>query len=176
MADPLIQALRDWQNFYMLTGTASAALIGLIFVAMSLGTGLKFHDTVTTVHTWVTPIIIQFGIAFLISALITVPTLTVLSLVVFLGAVGLVVLGYVLSIGVRFWRQRRSASEPVSDFVWYAVLPAVSCLLILGTAVGLLLGAGQVLSGLALAVLLLMVLGIRNAWSLTLWLAQKQQE
>ena len=37
MPDTLSQALRDWQNFYILAGGASATLAGLMFVAISLG-------------------------------------------------------------------------------------------------------------------------------------------
>jgi hypothetical protein len=38
MTNPLLVA--GWQNFYLLTGTAAASLIGLVFVAISLGARL----------------------------------------------------------------------------------------------------------------------------------------
>ena len=36
----LVDALRPWHDFYTLVGTGSATLIGLLFVAASVGTGV----------------------------------------------------------------------------------------------------------------------------------------
>jgi hypothetical protein len=44
------------------------------------------------------------------------------------------------------------------------------------TLIGLMLGALDSLGKLALAVVLLLVVGIRNAWDLTLWIARRRQE
>jgi len=32
----MLQALSEWHDFYLLTGTAAATLLGLLFVAVSL--------------------------------------------------------------------------------------------------------------------------------------------
>ncbi len=36
MTEPFVQAAREWQNFYFVMGSASATLIGLMFVAVSV--------------------------------------------------------------------------------------------------------------------------------------------
>jgi hypothetical protein len=33
------EALKDWHDFYVLVGTAAATLLGLLFIAVSLGAG-----------------------------------------------------------------------------------------------------------------------------------------
>ena len=37
---PLADALSHWQNFYTLLGTASATMVGLLFVAATVGSGV----------------------------------------------------------------------------------------------------------------------------------------
>jgi hypothetical protein len=34
--DPFVQAVEGWHDFYMMIGTASATLVGLLFIAISL--------------------------------------------------------------------------------------------------------------------------------------------
>lgn len=40
----MLDSLRDWQNFYVLMGGASATLTGLMFVAISLGMNLARNE------------------------------------------------------------------------------------------------------------------------------------
>jgi len=35
----VVEALKQWHDFYILVGTAGATLLGLLFVAVSLGAG-----------------------------------------------------------------------------------------------------------------------------------------
>ena len=175
MSDSFTQMLRDWQGFYLLVGTAAATLIGLIFVAISLGADLVIPDTVTTAHTWVTPIIIHFGMVLMIAALIAVPTLTSLSLGGLLGLAGVTGLAYVCIIGVRLWRQVRSTPEFSGTLMAYIAVPIASYLLILATAIGLALNMSEVLNGLALAVILLLAISLRNAWQLALWFTVRRR-
>ncbi|MFL5065808.1 MAG: hypothetical protein ACJ8ED_14275 [Xanthobacteraceae bacterium] len=39
MFDPLAPTLEHWREFYLLVGTAAAALVALLFVAASIGAG-----------------------------------------------------------------------------------------------------------------------------------------
>lgn len=59
-----------------------------------------------------------------------------------------------------------------ADWFWRAFMPAFGYLLVLTTAVGLLLRAALILNALAFAVIVFLLLGIRNAWDLFLWIAQ----
>lgn len=52
-------------------------------------------------------------------------------------------------------------------------VPSVTCLLFMGTGIGLLLGAALALDGLAVASVMLLVNGIRNAWDTVVWFALK---
>jgi flagellar biosynthesis protein FliR len=56
--------------------------------------------------------------------------------------------------------------------LWRVCLPTIGYLLILSAAGGLLMRATQLLNGLALAVIILLLLGVRNAWDLFLWITR----
>jgi uncharacterized protein (TIGR00369 family) len=71
---PFIQALRDWHNFYLLTGTAAATLIGLMFVAVSLGVSLVNAQTANNVEIFVTPTIVHFIAVLVVAAISIIPT------------------------------------------------------------------------------------------------------
>ena len=46
--------LHDWDNFYVTTGAASASLIGLLFVVVTLGAGLSSSDAITGARAFLT--------------------------------------------------------------------------------------------------------------------------
>jgi len=175
MDDPFRQMLREWETFYFLAGSSSAALIGLLFVAATLGASIVIPVTAGSAHTWATPVIVHFGSALLLSAIMTVPTLTATSLGSLLGLAAIADLAYLALTGFRLWRQ--NPIEPVEswDWIWNVIVPAVSHLLVLGTAIGLLANTSQNLNPLALAVALLIAVGIRNTWDLTLWMSQQRR-
>ncbi len=176
MSDLVSQILRDWQNFYLLTGTAAATLIGLQFIAASLGTGLVTSSTKLLISTWVTPTIIHFGTVLVIAVVSTIPVLNALLLAVLLGIGGLAGLGYTSAVGIGMWRQGRKTPLASSVWIWYVVAPLLSYGILPGIAVGLLLNNQQVVNLLALPIILLLILGIRNAWDLTVWIKQNRRE
>src|SRR5579871_2071178 len=106
MSNPFVQILRDWQNFYMLTGTASATLIGLIFVAATFGSNLIPQDDRATANTWVTPTIIHFATVLIFAVLLSVPTLTAEWLGLLLVLLGVAGLTYVAHIGYQMLQKK----------------------------------------------------------------------
>jgi hypothetical protein len=172
----ITQAVRDWQNFYLLTGTAAATLIGLMFVAISLGISLVNTQTASDVHIFVTPTLIHFIMVLVIAAVLIIPAHTLYSLGGALGLVGLAGLGHAGTIVRHMWRRHQREALDHQHWIWRFLLPSVGYLLIIGTAAGLMFGSLEALDGLALAVILLLVVAIRNAWDLTLWIAGHRQE
>ncbi len=59
MPDMLSQPLHDWQNFYLLVGTAAATLVGLMFVAISLGVRSITQQHIPALRVFVSPTLIQ---------------------------------------------------------------------------------------------------------------------
>jgi hypothetical protein len=60
MPETLAQTLRDWQTFYLLVGGAAAGLVGLTFVAITVGSGSINQQDLTGLRTFINPSLIHF--------------------------------------------------------------------------------------------------------------------
>ncbi len=164
--------LQPWHDFFLLTGTAAASLLGLVFVAGSIAASIpneKLGDN-STRALWVLPIVYAFIRVLVVSAIGVVPgqrPLTFGWLLVGLSGVDLA------RMAVVFWgmlHQHRNR-EPLetSDWGWYLLYPGAATLLV-GVS-GVLVTIGHDLPPLLLAVGLIghLVMGVHNAWSLVDW-------
>ena len=172
MTEPFSQILHDWQNFYQLVGESSATLTGLMFIAASLGTSLIDDKAGPKVRTFITPTIIYFSVVLLISALMNIPNQTSFWLSLQLGIIGL--FGTIYSAS-HFPRLRGFELEPDARsqvWIWNFVLPLLASLWLLGAALDLRQSAAQSLDAAAVGVLLFVLIGLHNAWSVTLRLVR----
>jgi hypothetical protein len=176
MPETLAPAFQGWQNFYLLVGTAAATLVGLMFVAISLGSRLITQKDIPALRVYVSPTVVHFIYVLVIAAVAMIPSVTRVFLGILLLGVGLISCGRTAGGLPLIWRPQRERFVDTQDVVWYLLVPSVSYLLLVGAGVGLLLGAGQALNGLALASILLLTAGLRNAWDLVVWMVLRQNE
>jgi len=156
--------LEAWQNFYLIVGSAAAALTGVQFVVIALVADISRRSKSSeSVHAFGTPTVVHFCVVLLISAVIASPwpALSSASLAVSIcGAAGIV---YVFIVFRRARRQTRYA--PVfEDWVWHTVLPLVAYAALLAASLAIPAGGGYRLFVIAAASLLLLFIGIHNAW------------
>jgi hypothetical protein len=154
-----------WHDVFVVLGTTAAALVGLVFVAVSVGVTVKQPRKGLAEFTAQT--VINFTLALVASLIALSPAELKIG-----GAVLLVpgILG--LSNALRFWRRMHliEGYEPVStDWLFYGLLPVVGHLLLIGAAASLIAIAGWAVVMLAAALALLVVLCIRNSYDLTIW-------
>lgn len=171
--------LQAWQNFYLLTGGASATLVGLMFVAISLGSGLYTREPTPRLNTIVTPMsrtYIHFVYVLATAACVLVPTMTETVLGALLVLAGLASLGHLAGMVPSAREQYRKRRLDWSDVFWYLVIPAIGYVLYLDAGIGLLRTAEGMtpreyaLDALAAATILLLVTAVRNAWDLVVWM------
>ena len=166
--------LVGWENFYVIMGSSAAGLIGITFVVIALIRDVA-RVRPTGLRAFVTPTIVHFAGVLALAAYLSMPRHGVMSLSVGFGVAGLTGLIYG---GVIAANMRRHGSEyiPVrEDWIWNVTLPT----LVYG---GLLIMAFLVwrkpvstLYGVAAASLLLLFIGIRNAWDIAVWMTVQQQ-
>jgi hypothetical protein len=168
-------ALHDWQNLYILTGTASATLIGLLFVAISIGSYIPAQQAKEYVRTFVNPILLIYGEVLFVSCLALMPLLNVLLLsgvLVVLGVLDLFFTGKIL------WRIRvvhRNDADIENDYwLWHILLPGMASLLLIASAPGLYFGVPLTVPVIAVIVLLSLARGLHNTWKLMLWLVMRR--
>lgn len=96
---PLADQLHGWHDFYILIGTASATLIGLMFVAASVGANYFVAEREAPLRTFLTPTVLHLS-AILVTCLMgTVPSQTRPSLGALVWAGGLVGVGFSAGFG-----------------------------------------------------------------------------
>ena len=146
-----------WDNFYVIVGGAAAALIGIQFVVMALIAGLRTRLTADSIGAFGTPSVVHLTAALIVSALMTAPFPSPLPRGAVLAILSVGGLWYA-AIVVRRAR-RQEIYEPVfEDWLWHALLPFGSYAALLVSAVAF------AAFGVAAASLLLLLIGIHNAW------------
>jgi hypothetical protein len=163
--------IRPWHDFYLLVGTASATLVGLMFVSASIGAQVFKEENRVAMEAFISPTIVHFGTALFTCILATIPEHTGLGFIALLSLVGLA--GFVYSARVWVLFLRRRFNVDMIDQLFYAAIPVLAQLLVLASGIILLTRPEMGLDCLAAALLLLLLAGIRNAWDMTLWIVIK---
>jgi hypothetical protein len=165
----------DWDNFYVITGSSAAGLTGLTFVVIALAADSK-RVNMNGLRAYVTPTIVHFGTVLALAAYLSMPHQGVLSLSLGFGAAGLAGLIY---IGVIAKSIGRIASEyiPVrEDWIWNVVLPALVYSALFAIALLIWRRPEQCMYGAAVVSVLLMFIGIHNAWDIAVWNSVRKKE
>ncbi len=172
----LAPLLAPWHDFYVVTGTAGATLVGLLFVAASLGSGVFTEERRPHFRAFVSPSVAHFSSALALSLAALAPLHRWLLLGVIEGGVALFGLGYASIVWGGMIRLGITAALDFEDRVWYGALPAIAYAVVVGTAIALCAGRPIALSVLPLGVGLLLLVGIRNAWDITSWTITRHRD
>jgi hypothetical protein len=169
MHSSLSELLHAWHDFYVLVGTASATLVGLMFVTASIGATLFTERNREAVKAFISPTVVHFSEVLFVCILAAIPSETWLTLAALLGLGGATGLIYSARVLVQLF-VRRSFDVDVVDRLFYALLPVAGYLLALASAVALFMQSPWSLELLAAALITLLLAGIRNAWDMTIWI------
>jgi len=163
-----LSPLLGWDNFYVIAGSSAAGLTGLTFVVITLSAGAR-RVNVTGLRVFLTPTIVHFGAVLAIAAYVSMPRHSELSLSLGLGAAGIAGLVYIGAITAAMRRLALDYVPVAEDWIWNVILPALVYGALL--AVGLLIWRWpqRCMYGAATVVVLLMIIGIHNAWDIAVW-------
>jgi hypothetical protein len=157
-------ALSLWENFYVIVGSSAGALIGLQFVVLTLiASRPVVAGTAQAGHAFATPTIVHFGAVLLLAGMLSAPWQEVAPAAILWGLLGLS--GIVYSAVVVRRMRRQAAYKPVfEDWLFHVLLPfaAYTTLAVTAFAAGSYLR--QALFGIGAAAMLLLFVGIHNAW------------
>lgn len=164
------ETFHDWGDFYLVTGAAAGALIGLMFVVITLLAGRDAERLARGAQVYITPIVFHYAMVLVLSALGVVPRLPQVGLALLL-ATGAVI-GFMYT-SVTTLRVLRMPGDPHwSDKYYYGVLPALTYML-LGVAAALLWTWTEMAADLVgLVTIALLLVAIRNAWDLATTITQ----
>ena len=162
----MIAELERWHDFYVLVGTAGATLLALLFVAVSLGAGFLSETHTAPTRAFYSPVVVHFTSVFFLSAIALFPSHKPVFFAAVIGATA--VIGAVISALVTIELVRHDWTKYMEDRLAYGLLPAIGYAALLAAAAMIVNESAYALDVLAAALLLLLIVNIRNAWDLTL--------
>jgi hypothetical protein len=162
--------LPAWQTFYVIIGSAAAALTGLMFVVVTLIAGTRRRRSSASVGAFGTPTVVHFCLALLVAAILSAPWQALWNAGLLLGLSGL---GGVIYVVIVLRRARRQTEyQPVlEDWLFHTVLPLVSYTALLVAAMLLPGNAAPALFVIGAVTVLLLLIGIHNAWDTVTYVA-----
>jgi hypothetical protein len=168
-AQTFSEVLGHWHEFYALLGTASATLVGLLFVAATVASGVFTTTRSAPRRMFLSASVIHFSTVLVVCLIVLAPEHGWASPGAMIVACGIFGLGYYGLAWRDAIRDGLAKAIDLEDRTWYAVFPAVGYLF--ETLSGAAMAARLNLSCVALAVSVgfVLMVGIHNAWDITIW-------
>jgi hypothetical protein len=163
MLEATLLPLKDWENFYVIIGSAAATLTGLMFIVITLVAGIHTLNSTSGIAAFSTPNVVHFCCALLIAAILSAPWQMFWNIGLLLGLTGLGGAIYVIIVLQR--ARHQDEYQPVlEDWLWHTIFPFTAYVAIVAAAVILLSNPEIALFIIGAATILLIFIGIHNAW------------
>lgn len=170
MAGAVLPTLTAWGNFYVIVGSSAGALTGLQFVVIALVSETRATGSMGEIRAFATPTIVHFCAALLISGILSAPWHVLSSVRLALTIVGGLGVIYAINV-VRHARAQTGYAPDLGDWVWYTACPVLTYVALLISAVLLPRHAAMLMFVIAATTLVLLFLGIHNAWDTVTYVA-----
>jgi hypothetical protein len=158
-----------WHEFYALLGAASATMVGLLFVAASVGSGVFTVDRRAALRMFLSASVVHFSSTLVVCLIVLAPIESGVAFGLLIAGCGVFGLAY----SAMAWRDTVNdgliQKIDLEDRTWYAVLPSLVYLFEAASGVMLAMNVDDGRGALAVSVGLLLVVGIHNAWDITVW-------
>jgi hypothetical protein len=157
----MVSPFAAWESFYVIVGSSAAALTGLMFVVVTLIAETRPQGQ--TLDAFGTPTVVHLTGALLVAATMSAPWPTPEGARLVLGATGVAGVIYALIV-VRRTRRQTQYRPVLEDWIWHSVIPLMAYLVLAAAALVLDARPVPALFAVGAATLLLVVVGIHNAW------------
>jgi hypothetical protein len=173
MGEAAVSTTRAWESFYVIVGSSAGALTGLQFVVLTMIAEARKARGVgrggESIAAFGSPNVVHFCSALLVSAILSAPWGG-------LGPPGAAivvcgVLGVIYSLIVLRRTLRQQEYQPVlEDWIWHALLPTLAYAAMVYGGWVLEHGSADTLYVVGAATLLLVFVGIHNAWDTVMYI------
>jgi hypothetical protein len=172
----MADTVASWRNYYELLGTGSATMIGLLFVAATVGAGAFSSDRRAPIRMFLSASVVHFAGILAVSLVVMAPLQGQImfgALIVAGGLFGLAYYGATWRDTVQDGLIKRVDLE---DRIWYAFLPVGGYLLETVSGGMLIQGLAPGWPTLAITMGLLLLIAIHNAWDITVWSMSRRRD
>jgi len=173
---PLVEVLGQWHEFYALLGAASATLVGLLFVAASVGSGAFSGGRPVPLRIFLSSSVIHFSSIVIVCLVVLAPGQSWVSFGAMIAACGIFGVAYYCLTWRDSVRDGLSKSIDLEDRIWYGILPLIGYLFETVSGITLISRMDMGCVALALSMGMLLVVGIHNAWDITVWSITRTRE
>jgi hypothetical protein len=170
-----LSPLVGWESFYVIVGSSSAALTGLQFVVITLSAEANTPGGGSSVRAFGTPTVVHFCVVLLISAIMSAPWPALSSAGIALSACGLAGVVYAVTV-VRHARRQTGYVPVLEDWIWHCVLPLIAYTALFVAAIFLAPDPDTSLFVIGGTALLLLFIGIHNAWDAVVYIALQRRQ
>jgi hypothetical protein len=150
-----------WETFYVIVGSSAGALTGLMFVVIALVADVP--GTKRQLDAFGTPTVVHLSAALLLSVILTAPWPTRFAAQLALTTIGAAGTAYTVVV-LRRARGQNDYRPVFEDWLFHAALPFASYVSVLAGALGMARLATACLFVIGGAAVLLLFIGIHNAW------------
>jgi hypothetical protein len=169
MQEAVESHLAAWESFYVIVGSSGAALTGLQFVVMTLVAESSRRRSPETISAFGSPTILHFCAVLFLAGVLSAPWRGLTGPSLTLAASGIAGIAYAAIVARR--ARRQTDYRPVlEDWLFHAVLPALAYAMVLLAGALLTRDARDALFVVGAASLLLLFVGIHNAWDTVAYL------
>jgi hypothetical protein len=167
--------MTGWDNFYVMTGSAAGALLGLTFVVIALAADNRRANE-RALRTFISPTIGHFCTVLALAGFMLVPGQTRVTLSIGFGLVGIVGVVYSLVTGLHMRKMTPMYVPVLEDWLWHVLFPLL-------TYASLELIAGLIWQApsasfyaIAGALTLFLFIGIHNAWDVATSISLRKKD
>ena len=165
-----------WQDYFLLVGSAAAALIGLLFIVVTLTIGRELSSIERGQKLYMTPIVFHLGGIVLLSGAAMAPVATPVLFGLASGIVALIGSVSCVRIGSEIYRMPVAPTK-VYDMWWYGIIPAMAYLLLLPASALLAVTPSEwALTAVAALLMAQLLISIHSAWDLVTYLAPRSSD
>jgi|SRR5215210_96957 len=160
-----------WGEYFFMIGSSAAALIGLMFVVVTLTAGRERDQTERGKRLYTSPIVWHLAVVLLLSGAAIAPTIN--ARLFGFATSGLALLGIAMGFrsAVGIQRERLTGADSMFDMWWYGIVPAVAYVGLGGASVAVLTESNCSASAVAAALMALLLVSIHAEWDLVTFLA-----
>jgi hypothetical protein len=164
-----------WESFYVIIGSSAAALTGLQFVVIALSAESRIPRGPEAVSAFGTPTVVHFCAVLLVSAILSAPWGAISNAGVLLSVCGAAGMVYTLIV-LRRARAQQGYKPVLEDWLWHALFPLITYAALLVAALTLARDPVHCLFAIGTTALILLFIGIHNAWDAATYMASQPKE
>lgn len=163
--------MQGWSDYFFMIGSSAAALIGLMFVVVTLTAGRDREEVERGKHLYTSPIVWHLAVVLVLSGAAVAPGIDPRLFAAVSGALAVLGIGIGLRSALGIAQRPGAPGAAAFDLFWYGLAPAIAYVGLAAAAVGMFTGQRWGAPAVAADLMALLLVSIHAEWDLVTYLA-----